>query len=88
MRTSIPHTLKSTPTADARLKSCPICGAAMLGRFKSGYSGPAWIFSCSSEDCILHRNSNNIRIAVSYNPKTKKTLTEQDAIDLINERAN
>lgn len=84
----IDHSFKSDPTKDDRLKSCPICGSDMLGRFKNGYAGPAWIFSCSDEDCILHRMNNNIRIPVTYNPKTKKTLTEDEAIDMINQRSS
>lgn len=83
----IKHTLKTTPTADARLNSCPICGSAMLGRWKNSYSGPGWVFSCSNEKCILHRDKNNIRIPVMYNPKTKKVTTEDEAIKMINQRS-
>lgn len=82
----IKHILKSSPTKDSRLEPCPICGSDMLGRFKSGSYGPAWVFSCSNEDCILHRMKNNIRIPALYNSQTKHSFTEDEAINMMNRR--
>lgn len=78
----IKHTLKSLPTKDSRLEPCPICGSDMLGRFIRN----RFIFSCSNEGCILYRMNNNISIPVSYNSKTKHFLTEDEAIDMVNQR--
>lgn len=84
----VQHKIKTTLQKDERLKPCPICGSDMLARFKNVYSSIGWVFSCSNEDCILHRSKNNIRVPMAYNPKTKKSITEEDAIKIINRRTN
>lgn len=80
----IKHTFKTESHTDPRLKPCPLCGHDMLGRWKNSYAGAGWIFSCSNEECILHRLRNNIRVPAFYNPT--KATTEQEAIEIINKR--